>query len=745
MKWLDHYYIESNIFLFYPSKNLIINANNRSESVLTNQCAQLLKLLCLSAGSIFDRYELIRYIWKENNETGYKGLNQAIWQLRKCFVKIGFDEAEFIKVHRNMGYQLDVDIRVKSIANDLCTDQPLIHDEGAILVGDFSVPLTSLQSKLLKHLANKSTSNDIYGLCSLLSCNRFELLNLVGRLQERIYKIHADALLLNGWDQYALYISTLSNPAKTDVHCSDLSVVGLNQSKEAQPEEPKTSHQAEQSYIGKISEIVCSRRILASTSAILFTLCLIFGYLFTQAQSHNKTYKNSALALVEELTKQLTQLSKDQGEKRKHSENYFLTILLGNFATIFERSHVLPLERVKVLLMLSSINKNFARYKQSELQLQEARGILTDNLGLQPGYSELFAEMQHLTAEFLILCGRYSEAKHFIDNALEKLPSENNVEILRKQKLNLQRSILFLKISQYENALITAQEIVAAIHHLPQSLEKSDLTFEATKYIAIALRYLGDLNGALTELEKLLSMNISTYGELNQKTVSVFQSLATVYTSMGEYEYALKHYRAVEKFYNSIDGKKLEKALVLHNLSYVLFELERDKEALNAIDKAIEIYDFHFGTKHSKHAFLHTTKANHLFHSGNILEAKKINAVAIKLFEHPDNIDHIFRAKTLEIAAHIYRIEGESTLCVNVMKAVSKLLADKLPDENHWKRKVAEITALSCSLPLDTLQNTEKMTTSSPIAKIINELENRDGPDSLPVRQIKHALAQRLF
>ena len=301
MEWLEHYYIESNIFYFYPGKKLIINANNRSESVLTNQCAQLLKLLCLSAGSIFDRYEFIRYIWKENDETGYKGLNQAIWQLRKFFAKIGFDEAEFIKAHRNMGYQLDVDIRVKSIASDLCAYHPLVHHEGTILVGGFTIPLTPLQSKLLKHLASNSTKNDIYGLCSLLSCSRFELLNLVGGLQENIYKIHANALLLNGWDQYALYISTLSNPAKTDVNYSDLSVVGLNQSKEGQSEDQKDSYQSEQVFVSKLSGIVYSRKILASANAILFTLCLTFGYLYTQAQSHNQSYENSNLILIEGL------------------------------------------------------------------------------------------------------------------------------------------------------------------------------------------------------------------------------------------------------------------------------------------------------------------------------------------------------------------------------------------------------------------------------------------------------------
>jgi tetratricopeptide (TPR) repeat protein len=447
---------------------------------------------------------------------------------------------------------------------------------------------------------------------------------------------------------------------------------------------------------------------------------------------------------VNELTKNLEKLVNDQAEDKKYNTDDLLGLLNDNYMAALEHSSIPPLTHVNALMAFSSINREFVRYDEAEMLLKKARDVLIENPQKGIIYTTAFAEMQYLTAELLIRTGRYTEAQGFLERAVKDLSVKKSVDILYNQKLNLKRARLFLNMGQYNEAQTVAREIIDSIEFLPHSEEKNTLMSDAIMCVAIGLRNLGDLAGAQAELKALLSSNIAMYGELNEQNTSVFQSLAAIYAAKGNYDDALKHYRAAEKYYEkNSDQYSLKKALLLHNLSYVVFELGQVGGALNAIDNAIEIYDFHFGGKSPNHAFLYSTKASHYFNIGDIPEAKIHNAVAIELFEHPDQKHHIFRSRALQLEAHIYRLEGDIMLCANLMQTVSKMLADQIPDESHWMRKVAEVSTISCEMPLESVLNFKTMPSNSPISTIISELESTFGVDGMPLRQIKHLIGQR--
>lgn len=750
LDWLNYYTFKSDSFIFIVKKDLIVNSTNNKESVLSNQCSQLLKLLCLSAGEVFERDELINYIWDKNYETGSKGLTQAVWQLRKNFTEIDLNDSELITVHRNKGYELDVDVRGVATSHMSTETHALFYEAGSIILDKSRIFLNSQETKILEYLINEKTSNDIFLICSMASCNRFELLNLLGQLQDNIHQIRADATFLDGWNQYSLHISILPTAMTNSSSQLDngLCAIGTSDRKNDKVEQSSISRFVSRlkhnAVISKIRGVELTKVLTYATAALLI-LCVTFIYLFTLEQSRSKTYENADLALVTELTENLHRLLHDKEDKLKQNSDALLELLIENYESTLEYSHTPPVARARALLAFSSIHAEVARYDEAEKLIKEAQDILIDNPSSQIIYSSVFAEMQYLTANFLFKTRRYVEALHFVDSALKELSTKNNVDTLHFQKLNIMRTRLFLNMGQYEESLASAREIIDSLELLPEDTERNALMTDAIKYVAIGLRNMGDIAGAQNELEALLSSNKTIFGELTKQNTSVFQVLAAIYASRGNYDEALKHYRASESFHdNNNDQYSINKALVLHNMSYVLFELGQKDDTLKAIDDAIEIYDFHFGEKSSNHAFLYSTKATHHFNVGNISEAKINNALAIEMFEHPDNKKHILRNRALQLAAHIYRLEGDVTLCRNIMHSVSESLSESISDESHWMRKVANISSLSCEVPLASIVYHKTMPSSLPIPMIMTELEKMYGSDGLPVRQISNLLDQSL-
>ena len=145
MHWILHTRITIASFIFQPAEKTLRDPANASTLGLSEQCSLVLQFLCLAPNTYVSRETLIESIWGENFETGNKGLNQVIWQLRKAIENLVTDNEENSETIIRLPRRATNSIEISPLLGDMPT--PPIHDklqrqQDHIYVGDKQLALS---------------------------------------------------------------------------------------------------------------------------------------------------------------------------------------------------------------------------------------------------------------------------------------------------------------------------------------------------------------------------------------------------------------------------------------------------------------------------------------------------------------------------------------------------------------------------------------------------------------------------
>lgn len=732
MSWFNHTRINIEHFIYLPNERSLATQHHQRKIILSEQCSQVLNILCIHAKSDVSRDELIEHIWGDKFETGNKGLNQVIWQLRKAFEQLDSNIESVIKRVPKKGYSLEAYVRFSWVYTEKSADTEALTFSGSELwLKHTPIPLSPLQQRLLTVLVRHTPPINHLDLCAELNLECAQLMNLLGEFQLTLVKQHPHAAVITGWDgraiayQAPLTKTSVANDTKNNVKATPASVT-------VPPDSTQYMSIKRRTFFALLTTSVLSWILLAS----VYFAAQHVGSPLIISDFHDH-------ALLSAFThKQLADLERIQEKKGEITIRNVLEVTSQSLAAIKNNTELSKEEYARVLGYLGQLNFRFDQLASAEEQLRETIRVTETLSSNDWKVRKIELEARGKLIELLSTSGEYIKAQKMLNKTLQRLSLDYPEYALLSVKLSIRQLEIHINHGKFKQAKLLAEKLVTRLEN--SQLIKQDLSLltDTLNLYSIVLRQLNDVDAAIVTLQKLLALEIELHGDQHEATISRYMSLAVIYTFNGQTQKALHYFETAIALNTQLYGEhSVALPLMLNNQSYALFELGRIEDAIEASQRAIEMDERYFGKHAPRSAFLYLTKATHLFHHGDIDAARTTNAIALQLFQKPMNAKHPLQGRALELQAHIHRVDNDIILCESHMNLAEEIYKEIFKDEMHWVRQVSKLSMRACELTSRSTQATSLITNPA-LTPMLNTLIASVGANALPVKHIQYKLAQ---
>lgn len=762
MEWLKFTRIDIAQFSYSPNTFTLTSAKTSETIILTEQSHAILMKLCLHTGIVVERDVLIRTVWGDNYSTGNKGLNNVIWQLRKAFETLINAELKGTPSKQSVESQ-----QVTSIA--ICSTPPVIppelqsekHDDFFIripkkgyrlnacvqfnwiyelhhnaeltfvkqnaYVDEQLVQLNEPQKQLFSYIVNMSSPITTRGLCQALNIENYQLTTLLGELQQTLLSHNCSAQFIEKWNDKWLTVRSINNKE----------TFKANTEKREQQSTP--SQQKALNIAKNVSKFSTLKR-LTNTPYVMGYL-LVFAMLIIFAFDQNLFLSQNASHKVETAIDQYV-TAHTEILMTLHNKQGGLSIIdvLNSHYAVLNSNHQAnkfnDLDYVKALNHLSKLNIHYGAFDTSESLLEQALQLVEYKLNSTKNTDKILKQTNLLKAEIYISKSQHQAAQHLLNDLHYEKSSSIEWSLEEKLTVDVLQLRLHNQLGHFSQTAQRAEKLIKQHELLSGDIAIKENVSELLNYYAIALRQLNQLDKAIEIVHRLLELEIQQHDTQYNSSVERYSSLAVIYLFKGDIHQAITQFDNALSNNLRIYGEHSNNLpLLLNNASFAYFEDQQFEKALSAINKAITLQTKLFGKNHPKLGFLYLTKATHFFHLGNIEQANYFNRIALNLFEHKSNFEHPYRGRSFELAAHLFRVENDLINCASHIALARQLYAKSYPDKEHWVHQTVNISELMC------LSN-EKRIAKEQHQKLLNLAESV-GEDSLPMRQIRHKLAQQ--
>ena len=212
--------------------------------------------------------------------------------------------------------------------------------------------------------------------------------------------------------------------------------------------------------------------------------------------------------------------------------------------------------------------------------------------------------------------------------------------------------------------------------------ENVDWQLDAAKYV---LDFLGDYDRALDICEPTLEYCKEHYGELHEKTATLYNNIGVVYKNKGEYDNALEYYKKAREIMEKVlDTQHPDLAMTYNNIGLVYDNKGEYDNALVYYNKAREIDEKDLDPQHPN-PDLATTYNNIgvvYLYKGQYDNALKYHNKAREIFEKVLDPQHPYLATTYNNIGAVYDSKGEYDNALEYYIKAKKI-DEKVLDPQH--------------------------------------------------------------
>ena len=447
------------------------------------------------------RNELIEKVWGERYETGNKGLYQAIWQLRKALEEL--EQTPSVQIERiaKQGYQLNGQIKLHW--RHVRDKNPLPVTFNCHLrhleVNQKVLELTPQQGKIVEAIIDAGSATiSLQDLVKQLELPKSQLLSAVLTLQYDLTQLDDNARFFESLENNQLRFATLTQPNTADL---------------------VVKHYPVQQVVGRFSvKSVINHVAAVSFIANIILLILLFH------KSESKHFVQTDTIFLNFL-EQVAKINNDENKIE-----YFTMLDLANSVSSQEYLLNSSLGALNAKLAIANQNSTLQRYDIAEEQLLK---VLVAYEALEPNTSfsqELYLKTVNELSRLYLAKTQFAQAAEYI-----RLAEAAETHLLTKNTVIIQylanKVSYLLQVGEFKqvNELVASHEGVlhqaekAAIHSLL-------IVYNAN---AVAYRQLGDIDSAITILEKALQIESKVFGAEHSTTANRLANLASVYLFKG--------------------------------------------------------------------------------------------------------------------------------------------------------------------------------------------------------------------
>lgn len=464
MNWLNHCSITIDSLVFLPRERSITCLKSQRSVSISGQCAIILKLLCLSANFFVARAELINYVWKTNFDTGNKGLNQVIWQLRKAFSGLEDNKGAMIQRRLYEGYSLGAEVLVEwNFPQEIDVAVPLAFDDRGLFIGERLLSLSPFNIKILKLLNDKVGLNNITQLSSQLGCSRNELLIALGELQQQISGIQESSKLLLGWDKNNISLlvpsrcdcASETNQVERDRQGSFNRIREIGKQQTNHPEQCDDIPKSETNTLHILNQ--CYKYRISILFLFLLSLLILHSSDYGLDFEHNDQSKKVMTGFAEHSKIQLEKLRSLQEKNGEITIKEALNLFSESFRVIGGVVAISIVEQVDILVELGRLNLEYENYHLSEAQLSRAIRLLEEVGEGEGRRDKLYFDSNLLFVCVLMHQSRYQEAFDRLSAFRASLPDDSSK--LTHYQLVLTEIEILMQSGEFEQALSKIQKI----------------------------------------------------------------------------------------------------------------------------------------------------------------------------------------------------------------------------------------------------------------------------------------------
>lgn len=712
--WLNSIQLTFADITFYPASNEL--KTDTTTEVINDNCKLLLIRLALVSGYSVSRDELIELIWQKRYETGDKGLNTAVWQLRKHFSALNAED--IVERVPKLGYKFTshVDIHWVYPANSSCSLNITSQDgEARLLVDSFPVTTTAEAQVLISHLFNPpSATTSIPHLAELLSCSTYDALLHILHLQYQISALNPNA-------QYFLSTNTKQVYFNDAVmHCATTA-----------PKEPRKTIESSDGVKHNTHATKKVSSLLITSVGINLLFVLLFFVLVNNHTNTTITAEDThdiAFKLLSEI-----QYAYERNAHISLPEVVDISDKLVEDDMELHPEH--EIRNLKLRSQIARINLEQNRFEVADVALSK----ILAKLDIIPKTTET---TQSLYVTTMVNMAWLHAATDELDEAGEYIRKAFDPEfdkIPEYQETWWHRTAVFNKVSlqsgDFEQVLVACEKMDGLLKNFdaPKDILQQKLNILST--CAVGLRQVGRIDEAAETLTTSLILSKQVYGKKHRLTYNRTGNLGVVHAFKGNYSISEEYYQETIAIAQELEDVEIyELPLFYSNLSYSQFELGKTQEALDSIQIAIDTYSNMSAPQDSMLGYFYLTKAHHLFNLGEFEQSKDVLKISRDKLRTNDQKTHPVNIKALMLIANLARVNGDATQCAMHVKLAQQRAKESFSDPTHWQREITNAALPACQLAESSLNVKAKKDIIASLHRKWNELKNNFGEQAFPGR-----------
>lgn len=705
--WLNNIQLTFDEITFYPASNEL--KTDTTTEVINDNCKLLLVRLALVSGYSVSRDELIELIWQKRYETGDKGLNTAVWQLRKHFSALNAEDV--VERVPKLGYKFACHVDIQWIypatPASCSLEVSSENNESKILVDSFPVATTDELQALVSKLCNlPSATTSVSHLAELMACSSYETLLRALHLQYQISALNPNARYFLSTNTKQIYFND------TVIHCT------ATEKDSVEIEENKPSEQ-------RVSSL------LITSLGINFLFVLLF-FVFINSRFSTSSIPSNAHDLTFKL------LSEIQYAYERNAHISLPEVVDISDKLVLEDMKQNPhheLRNLRLRSQIARINLEQNRFEVADVALSQ----ILAKLDIIPKNTET---TQSLYVSTMVNMAWLHAATDELDEAGEYIRKAFNPEfdkISEYQETWWHRTAVFNKVSlqsgDFEQVLAACEKMDGLLKNFddPKDILQQKLNILST--CAVGLRQVGRIDEAAETLTTSLILSKQVYGKKHRLTYNRTGNLGVVHAFKGNYGISEEYYKETIAIAQELEDVEIyELPLFYSNLSYSQFELGKTQEALDSIQTAIDSYSNMSAPQDSMLGYFYLTKAHHLFNLGKFEQSKDVLKISRDKLRTNDQKTHPVNIKALMLIANLARVNGDATQCSMHVKLAQQRAKESFSDPTHWQRKIAEAALPAFQLAESSLNTVTQKDIIASLHRKWNELKKNYGEHALPGR-----------